>query len=378
MLRMRRLLAIAKKEVYEILRDPITLVIAILLPLLMMVLFSYAITLEVKEVSLAVVDEDHSPESRAYVASFLRSGYFRLYSAGQNVRQIERLLDQGAVRAALIIPPTFSRHLRQGLVAEVQSLVDGSFSNTALLILNYVDTITQTYALRLQEEALHAAGLPHLSDVIRVEPRVRYNPALRNEIFVVPSLFAVILMAFPPLLTALAVVRERERGSIQQLYTSPIRVTEFFWGKLLPYALIALLEMLLLLGLARLWYEIPVRGSMPLLLVLSFLYVLATVGIGLVISSWTRSQVVALLLAIVLTFMPAFLFSDFLFAIASMPAVFRGYTYVFPARYFMTISRGITLKGLGIADLWPHAVMLVVYTLGLFGLAALKFRKKIG
>jgi ABC-2 type transport system permease protein len=207
---------------------------------------------------------------------------------------------------------------------------------------------------------------------------VRYNPALRNELFIIPGLFPVILMAFPPLLTALAIVRERERGSILQVYTSPIRISEFFWGKLLPYALIAFVEMLLLLAAALLWFQVTVRGSVPLLLGLSLLYVLATVGIGLVVSTWTRSQVVALLLAIVLTFMPAFLFSGFLFAIASMPTAFQWYTYLFPARYFMAIARGIMLKGRGLADLWPQAALLLGYSCGLFWLASLRFRKKIG
>jgi len=225
--------------------------------------------------------------------------------------------------------------------------------------------------------AARLGRLPKGSSTIRVVSRVRSNPALRSEDFVVPGLFAVILMAFPPLLTALAIVRERERGSIQQIYTSPIRVSEFFWGKLMPYALIAFVEMLLLLVVALCWFHVPVRGSIPLLLGLSLLYVLSTDGIGLVVSTWTRSQVVALLLAIVLTFMPAFLFSGFLFAIASMPPAFQAYTYLFLARYFMAISRGIALKGIGMAHLWPQVVLLVVYTIGLFGLASVRLRKKM-
>jgi ABC-2 type transport system permease protein len=375
---LRRLVAVAKKETREILRDPITLGTAIVLPLVMMFLFSYAITLDVKEIALAVVDEDNSPESREFIASFLQSGYFRLRAVPYDVKQVEALLDRGKVRVALIIPATFSRHLAQGLTAEVQTLVDGTFPNTALIALNYVDAITQTYEFRLQERALRAAGISGLSNAIRIEPRVRYNPALRSEHFVIPGLFAVILMAFPPLLTALAVVRERERGSIQQIYISPIRMSEFFWGKLLPYACIAFIEMLLLLLAGVLWFHVPVRGSVPLLLGLSLLYILSTVGIGLVVSTWTRSQIVALLLAIVLTFMPAFLFSGFLFAISSMPAGFQFYTYLFPARYFTEISRGIVLKGLGLSDLWPSVVLLLVYAMGLFWLAALRFRKKIG
>ena len=379
MLSIRRLMAVAKKETREILRDPITLGIAILLPLLMMFLFSYAITLDVKDIALAVVDEDNSPESRDYVASFLHSGYFRLHVALHDLKEVEYLLDRGAIRVALHIPADFSRNLGQGLPAEVQTLIDGSFSNTAIIVLNYVDAITQTYRRRLQERALAGRGhLPTRSSAIQIESRVRFNPALRSEHYVIPGLFPVILMAFPPLLTTLAVVRERERGSIQQIYTSPIRGTEFFWGKLMPYALIALMEMGFLLVAALFWFQVPVRGSIPLLLGLSLLYVLTTVGIGLVVSTWTKSQVVALLLAIILTFMPAFLFSGFLFAIASMPTAFQGYTYLFPARYFMTISRGITLKGIGLADLWPQVVLLFIYTMGLFGLASVRFRKKIG
>ncbi len=377
---LKRLLAVAKKEARELLRDPITLGIAIVLPLLMMFLFTYAITLDVREIRLAVLDEDGSSESREYVASFLQSGYFRLHAAVRSLREIERLLNQGAVRVALVIPVGFSRNLGQGLPADVQTLLDGSFANTAIIALNYVDAITQTYTGRLQERALAAriGGFPRLSTAVRVEPRVRYNPALRSEYYVVPGLFAVILMAFPPLLTALAVVRERERGSILQIYTSPVRAWEFLGGKLLPYAAIAFLEILLLLAVGSFWFAAPVRGGVPLLLGLSLLYVLCTVGIGLLISTVTRSQVVAILLSIVLTFMPAFLFSGFLFAIESMPLFFRWYTYLFPARYFVEVARGISLKGVGLERLWPNVALLLAYGVALLTLASLRFRKKIG
>lgn len=375
-----RIRAVTKKEAREILRDPITLGVAVVLPLLMMVLFTYAITLDVREIRLAVLDEDASPESREYVASYLQSGYFRLHAAVRSPREVERLLDEGAVRVALVIPAGFSRALSQGLPADVQTLLDGSFANTAVIALNYVDAITETYNGHLQHRALaaRAGGFGWLSPAIRVEPRVRYNPALRSEHSVVPGLFAVILMAFPPLLTTLAVVRERERGSILQIYTSPVRAWEFLWGKLLPYAAIAFVEMLLLLAAGRLWFGAPVRGSVPLLLGLSLLYVLCTLGIGLFISTLTRSQVVAIILAIVLTLMPAFLFSGFLFAIESMPRAFQWYTYLFPARHFTTIARGIALKGVGLARLWPDAALLVLYGAGILTLAILRFRTKVG
>lgn len=375
----RRLLAVASKETREILRDPITVGVAIFLPLVMMFLFTYAITLDVREIRMAVLDEDGSAESREYVAGFLNSRYFRLYATVGSFREGERLLDEGAVRVALLIPSGFARDLAQGIPTQVQTILDGSIANTAIMALNYVAAINESYNGRLQSQYMaRQHGIAGTEPAIRADPRVRYNPDLRSEHFIVPGLFAVILMAFPPLLTALAVVRERERGSILQIYISPVRAWEFLGGKLIPYAAIAFLEMLLLLAVGNLWFHAPVRGSLPLLLVLSVLYVLCTVGIGLLISTVTRSQVVAILLSIVLTLMPAFLFSGFIAAIASMPKFFQWYTYLFPARYFMEISRGISLKGVGLERLWPEAVILLIYAAALLALASLRFHKKIG
>ena len=374
-----RLLAITKKETREILRDPITLWIAILLPVIMMILFSYAITLDVKDLPMAVLDEDGSPESREYIAGFVQSGYFRIHGIVRSEQEIERLLDRGAIRVALVIPSGFSRSLNQGVAADVETVLDGSFANTAVIALNYVNAIDDSYARRVQERAMTGhRGFTFLqSEAIRVEPRVRYNPDLRSENFIIPGLFAVILMAFPPLLTALAVVREHERGSILQLYISPIRGWEFLGGKLLPYAAIAFFEMVLLLILGMSWFKAPITGSVPLLLILSFVYVTCTVGIGLLISTMTRSQVVAILLSIVLTFMPSFLFSGFLFSIDTMPEFFQWYTHLFPARHFMEIARGISLKGLGLQRLWPNVLLLIIYAATVLSLASLRFTKKI-
>lgn len=373
----RRVGAVARKEVREILRDPVTLGVAIVLPVLMMVLFTYAITLDVRAIRLAVLDQDGTAESREYVAAFLGSGYFRLHAATRTLDEVEGLLDRGDVRLALVIPPDFSRTLRQGLPAGVQMLADGSFANTAIIALNYANAITETYAARVEALAWRGAAVGAGVPAVRLEPRVLYNPGLRSEHYVVPGLFAVILMAFPPLLTALAVVRERERGSILQIYVAPVRGWEFLWGKLLPYGGIAFLEMLLLLVVGRAWFGAPIRGSLPLLLGLSVLYVLCTVGIGLLVSTWTRSQVVAILLSIVLTLMPSFLFSGFLFPIETMPVAFQWYTHLFPARHFMEIARGIALKAVGLDRLWPSALLLVAYGVAVMTLASLRFRKTV-
>lgn len=374
-----RILAVAKKETREILRDPITLGIAIVLPLLMMFLFAYAITLDVKEIRLGVLDLDGSPESREYLAGFLESGYFRLQAVADDLQDVENLLDRGAVRMALVIPPDFSRRLWQGLSLEVQTLVDGSFANTAIVALNYAAAINEAQNARLQSRYLaRRLGTVPGEAMVKAEPRVRYNPELRSANYIVPGLFAVILMAFPPMLTALAVVREKERGSIQQIFSSPVRPWEFIGGKMVPYAAIAFLEMLLLLEAGLLWFQIRVQGSLWLLLLLSILYVVCTVGIGLLVSTLTRSQVVAVLLAIVLTLMPSFLFSGFLFPVASMPKFFQWYTHLFPAMHFMEIARGIALKGIGPGYLWFNSLLLLLYAATVLALAASRFKKKIG
>lgn len=374
-----RVLAVAKKEGREIVRDPITLGIAIMLPLVMMFLFAYAITLEVREIPLAVLDSDRSPQSREYISSFLHSGYFRLQAVVRNPGEIERLLDRGSVRIALVIPPDFARRLGQGLPAEVQTLIDGSFSNTAIVALNYVSAIDAAQNARLQSQYLaRRFGTLKMEPAVRAEPRVFYNPELQSVHYIVPGLFAVILMAFPPLLTALAVVREKERGSIQQIFSSPVKPWEFISGKMIPYTGIAFLEMVLLLVAGLAWFQAPVRGSVGLLLLLSLIYVACTVGIGLLVSTITKSQVVALLLTIVLTLMPSFLFSGFLFTIASMPPFFQYYTYLFPARYFNEVARGISLKGIGLESLWFNAVLLLIYAFAVLLAASLRFKKKIG
>ena len=372
-----RLLAVAGKEAREILRDRITLGIAIALPVVMMVLLGSAITLDVRDIRLAVLDEDGGPESRELIAAFVASGYFRLHATVHDLDQVERLLDGGEARAVLVVPGDFSRNLRRGLPADVQILLDGSFANTAIVAANYADAIIDVATPHVREAALAARGI-RLAPAVRLDARVRYNPDLRGERFVIPGLFAVILMAFPPLLTALAVVRERERGSILQIAIAPIHAWQFLGGKLLPYAGIAFLEMVLLLVLGRLWFGVGVAGSVPLLLALAGVYVLCTVGIGLLVSTSTRSQVVAILLAIVLTLMPSFLFSGFLFPIETMPVLFQWYTHLFPARHFMEISRGISLKAAGLEQLWPSAGLLVVYAGVVLTLACLRFRRGLG
>lgn len=365
------------KELREIRRDPITMAVAIVLPLLMLYLFGSALSLDVKDATLAVYDQDRSPASRALIERFPQSGYFKRTHDIHTEGEIAELLDRGRARLVLIIPPGYAQKLARGETAEVQALADGSYSTTAMVILGYAEAIVQSYALDRMHERLAAQGMAAPLVPIQMESRVWFNASLESVNYIVPGLFGVILMAFPPLLTTLAVVREKESGSVQQIFVSPIRAYEFIAGKMIPYGVIAFLEMLMILVAGLWWFHIPFSGSFPLFLAATVIYVFCTVGIGLLISSITRSQLVAMLLSLLATLMPSFLFSGFLFPIYTMPLMLQLYTYLFPARYFIEISRGIAMKDVGIAVLWPQLLALLLYTALVFIITTRLFRKKV-
>ncbi|WP_303903402.1 ABC transporter permease, partial [Thiohalomonas denitrificans] len=263
------------------------------------------------------------------------------------------------------LPPAFRRRLMRPAPAEVQVLVDGTYSATALVVANYAQSI------------LAAFGATPSPRTVRAEVRVWYNPSLRSVNTIVPGLYAVILMAFPPLLTTLAIVREKERGTVQQIYASPLTSAEFIIGKLIPYGLIAFFQIGLVMLAGYFWFRVPLEGAASFLLATALIYVFCTVGIGLLISTVTRTQLSAVLLALIFTLMPSFLFSGFLFPIFTMPYVFELYTALFPARYFVVLSRGVSLKGAGIGVLWFNTALLAAYTLAVFALAAWRLKKKV-
>ena len=360
-----RISAVIGKESREILRDPITLGVSLLMPLVMLFLFGYAISLDLRQAALGVFDEDNSPASRALVERFVQNEYFRHARRLISVHQVEAALQDSQVDVALVIPPHFSAQLLRGERPAVQVLVDGTYAATALLAAGYAEAIVQSFH--------QAPG----SSVVSLESRVWYNPTLKSANYVVPGLYAVILMAFPPLLTALGVVREKETGTIQSIFASPLTSSEFIIGKLVPYATIAFLQMVMVIAAGYLWFGVPFQGSLAFLLAAGLIYVFCTVGIGLLVSTLTRSQLVAMLLALIVTLMPSFLFSGLLFPIFTMPHLLQLYTAVFPGRYFVDISRGIALKGTGLETLWLEVMVLAAYTVAVFLLAAWRLKKKV-
>ena len=373
---MSMLAALLRKEAIEIVRDPITLAVAVVLPVIMLFLFGYGVSLDVEDVPIAVYDQDRTPESVRFVDAFVQSGFFERHRTIGSMQEVDAVLDKSEATVVIVIPPDFARRLAAGMQAPVQILIDGAFSPTALIVSGYAGAIVNRFSTRLAEERLAQSGLA-VPGVVRLESRVWYNAPMKTVNYIVPGLFAVLLMAFPPMLTALAIVRERERGTIEQIYVSPVSPSMFILGKVIPYAAIAFGEMLLVLVVGTTWFGIPLRGSLGLLLGASLLYVFVTVGLGVAVSAVARTQVAAVLLAMVGTLMPSFLFSGFLFPIATMPYLLQLYTYVFPTRYFNDISRDLFLKGVGIEYLWGNIALLALYAAILFAAASLTLRKKV-
>jgi len=361
---LRRVLAVIAKETREILRDPITVGVALLLPVILLFLFGYAVSLDVDDVALGVLDLDKSPASRSLVDRFVNSGHFVLTRNLDSDGDVERAIRRGSIRIALIIPPGFQRNSVRNSVAAVQVVIDGTHSATSLIVGNYARAILASAS---------AADRPF----VRIETRVWYNPALRSVNFFVPGLYGVLLMSLPPLLTALGIVREKELGSVQQVFASPLRSSEYILGKLVPYGLIAFVQMILMLGVGLLWFKVSVRGGGAFLVSVALLYVFCTVGIGLLISTLVRTQLAAMLAALMVTLMPSYLFSGFLFPIFTMPYLLQWFTRAFPTRYFVDVSRAVVLKGSGFQELWSNIAAILVYTLAVFVLAAWRFRKKV-
>lgn len=375
-----RTIAVLQKETREILRDPYTLGIALALPLMLLILFGYAINMDVKNIPMVVLDLDQTAASRAYTRAFVNSDYFRLVGTVGDYKQVADVLDRDAADMALVIPAGFSRDLSAGKQASAQSILNGSYPPSAQVTVSYITAITAAYNHHLLEEFLTRRTGQRLEQSIAlgINTRVRYNPALKSSNAIVPGLFGVILMAVPPLLSALAIVREKERGSIQQVFVSPIRPAEFMIGKLIPYGAIAFLEMLLVLGAGVGVFGIPFRGSLLLFLAAAVLYVACTVAIGLLVSTLVRAQVAAMLLILVLTIMPSMLFSGFIFPIHTMPTPMQLYASTFPTRYFIDLSRAITLKGQGLSTVGTAMGVLAAYAVGLIALSAWRFKKRIG
>lgn len=374
-----RTMAVARKELRELWRDPVYLGLAFFIPMLMILLLGYGFSLDVKHLPVVFVDHDRTPYSREYMDAYVHSEYFTLQAVVGSARTAEAWLREGRARVIVDIPPDFGRRLSGGRPATVAVTVDGSFPSRAMVIQGYAEAINALY-----NQQLLSTWLARLGSSARPGPGVGmalsvwYNPALESKNTIVPGLLVLILMLFPALLGSLVVVRERESGTIFNLFASPVRRGEILAGKALPYVGVAMLNYLLLFA-ASLWlFHVRFIGSFWLLSLGTLVYAVDTVGIGLLISVLTRSQLAAMLVTFLATITPAFNYSGFMTPVASMDATGRFISRLIPATYFMGMVRGSYLKGLGWGSYWPDLLILVLYGVLIYALAWAFLRKRIG
>jgi len=370
-----RLRFVIRKEFRQLRRDPRAVRMAVIAPVLQLLLFGYAATTDLKNAPVAVCDRDQQTASRQLVTKLSQVGYFRVYAVGADPRQLLNELDHGRAQVTLDIPPGFSQDLARGRRAAVQVLADGSDSNTATLALSYLTGTLQSYAAEVQVDYLQRHGTAAVAR-LGLEPRIWYNPDLRSANYMLPGLVGLILLIITTNFTALSVVREREAGTLEQVIVTPLRPLELLLGKMIPVAVIGVVDALLIVAVSVLWFHVPLRGSLLLLFALAGGFLFCTLGTGLLISTLSRTQQQAQMTNFFLT-MPAVLLSGFIFPIANMPTWAQWLTYLIPFRYFLAIARGIYLKGNGFALLWPQAAALFVLGLLLFGAGVALFRKRV-
>ncbi len=366
-----RVRVLIQKELRQLFRDPKTKRIIFAAPVIQLLLFGYAVNTDVRNVATVVVDQDRTAESRLLLETLTASGYFRIVQDGKNPDDIETALDVGSALVGVQIPPGFSREIKAGKAATAQILIDGTNSNTATVAQGYADRIIQDFAMD------HAANLGLTQDGgIDLRSRAWYNPNLSSRVYNVPGIVGLLLLLMALLLTGLAVVRERELGTLEQLMVSPINPKELIIGKTVPVVFICLVDLVLITTLAILWFHIPLRGSVPALVLASFLYVLTGLGVGLFISTISKTQQEAFL-TIFLFVIPAIILSGFMYPVDTMPVVFEYLTLLNPIRYFMEMVRGIFLKGHGVGDLWIHYLVLTGMALVFVVGASMRFKKSI-
>ncbi|MCJ7441093.1 MAG: ABC transporter permease [Thermoanaerobaculaceae bacterium] len=363
----RTLVNILVKELLQLRRDPKILPILFIAPVIQLTLLGYAATTDIKRVELAVCDLDRTAASRRLADRFTSSAYFRVTANVDSQEQFDPLLQSGRARVALTIPAGFEAERSAGRPGRVQLVADGADAMSGTIGLAYAATV-------LQDASVAAGTVP----LVSLRPTVLYNPDLVSRNYMVPGILGLIIMIMTMMLTAMAVVRESELGTMEQLLVTPLTPGQLIVGKLIPYALVGLVEVFTVLPVVLFWFRVPLRGSLLTLLLLTLPYMLCTLGLGLFISTLAQTQQQAMMLSAFVFILPQMLLSGFAFPIQNMPAFFQALTYLVPLRYYLVILRGVFLKGVGLAVLWPQALALVVMGVAILGLARLRFRRRLG
>ncbi len=369
-----RLIPILRKEIIHILRDPRALAIMFIIPIVQLIMLGYAVTNDIRHIQTAVYDSDRTPESRQLIEAYRASDLFTISQFAQSENELANLLDTGAVRAALVIPSGYGDDLARGTAAQVAFLIDGSDPSVATTIYAASQSVGQAQSIEVIQKRL-GVDITQMGG-IEVRPRVWYNPELKSANFMIPALIGLILQMLTILFTSLSIVREREQGTIEQLVVTPIRSWELVIGKILPYVVVSFFDLIEIMVLGVFWFGVPMRGSILLLALTSILFLMATLGQGLLISTIAKSQMEAIMLTFLVT-MPAIFLSGFLFPLEAMPGWLQAISYVIPLRYMLVIIRSIVMKGVGLEAFGNQVLYLGV--LGLFILvgSSMRFRKSL-
>jgi ABC-2 type transport system permease protein len=374
----RRTRAITRKEFRHIVRDPRSLIMALAVPLLLVVLFGYALSLDVDRIPTLIYDGDNTIASRALVQRFIGSSFFEIRGFVRDYVSIEKAIDRNSVLLGVVIPVNYSREITAGHQANVQLLLDGSDSNTASIALGYAESLVRAYSedLGIRAQSRKGAG-PASGPAVDTKLRIWYNPELESKNYVVPGLIAVILMIIAALLTSLTIAREWETSTMEQLLSTPIRPAELVLGKMLAFFAIGLADAAIAIAAAVVIFGVPLRGNTFFLMFTTCVFLCGTLCWGIFLSAAARSQLLAYQLGLLTSFMPSFLLSGFIYSVENMPGVIQAVTRIVPARYFVTILRGIFLKGVGLSVLWGETLLLAGFAILVFSLATQKLRQKL-
>jgi ABC-2 type transport system permease protein len=369
------ILPVMRKEFRQIKRDKRILSVLLFIPALMLFMFGYALNFDVKHTSMAVYDEDRSSVSRKFIEQFFISEYFTKVYTLESKAEINNLLDGEQVRVVLVVPSTFTRDIQRGRAATIQVIVDGTNSNAAATVLGYINACIQQYSVKVMTESFARMGRQNITMPIDFQPRVWYNPELKSAKFLVPGLIAFILMVTAVISTALAIVRERELGTMEQLMVSPIKPVELILGKTIPYTIISSFATAAILFLGYMLFDVSIQGSVLLLSLVTFIFLVGSLGMGILISTLVETQQLAFMIAVFVSMLPTFILSGFVFPIRNMPMIIQAITYLLPARYFLVALRAIILKGAGLNAFWDQALILVCYAILMIGVSSLRMRK---
>ncbi|MFA5085468.1 MAG: ABC transporter permease [Candidatus Omnitrophota bacterium] len=373
---LRRTRAIFNKEFIQIWRDPRSLAMAFFIPMLLLVLFGYALSLDIDNIPMAVWNQDGSQTSMRFLDNFKLSKYFNIMGYYDNYPVMEHLVDKGKAMIIMVIPKHFSKQIQSNGIAPLQVIIDGSDSNTAQIALGYVNSVVYSYNQKFVKDALAVNSIANATPV-DLRSRIWFNQDLDSKLFIVPGLIAIIMMIIAALLTSLTIAREWERGTMEQLISTPVRSIELIIGKFAPYFVIGFIDLVISVVVGIMLFGVPLRGSTVLLFVTSGIFLTGALMLGIYISVAAKSQLMASQMAILTSFLPTFMLSGFTYEIFNMPQWVQYITYLVPARYFIVILRGIYLKGVGIEALWPNIIALFIFSFIAVRLAIVKFKKKV-